>query len=165
MLEHFSNPEYLHVLLHPLPVFGLAVGVAGRQGTCSRGRAAECGSALGGGAELAGRTRTGRGAFQLAEATTSDELAALTEGARDLLLKPADGILGQLARIDLEAAVQARFCQGQAIALSAIPAGVCRGYGSDGHFLGIAEERPAGWLAPKRLLAGRKYEGSQTGGK
>ena len=27
MLEHLSNPEYLHVLLNPLPVYGLAVGV------------------------------------------------------------------------------------------------------------------------------------------
>ena len=29
MLEHLSNPEYLHVLLNPLPVYGLAVGVLG----------------------------------------------------------------------------------------------------------------------------------------
>src|ERR1700730_3556542 len=27
--EHLSNPEYLHVLLNPLPVYGLAVGVLG----------------------------------------------------------------------------------------------------------------------------------------
>ncbi|MGZ5538352.1 MAG: hypothetical protein ACXWG0_07475 [Chthoniobacterales bacterium] len=29
MLEHFGNPEYLHVLLNPLPVYGLAVGLLG----------------------------------------------------------------------------------------------------------------------------------------
>ncbi len=29
MIEHLSNPEYLHVLLNPLPVYGLAVGVLG----------------------------------------------------------------------------------------------------------------------------------------
>ncbi len=29
MLEHLSNPEYVHVLLNPLPVYGLAVGVLG----------------------------------------------------------------------------------------------------------------------------------------
>ena len=29
MLEHLSNPEYLHVLLNPLPVYGLAAGVLG----------------------------------------------------------------------------------------------------------------------------------------
>ena len=29
MFEHLSNPEYLHVLLNPLPVYGLAVGVLG----------------------------------------------------------------------------------------------------------------------------------------
>jgi hypothetical protein len=29
VIEHLSNPEYLHVLLNPLPVYGLAVGVLG----------------------------------------------------------------------------------------------------------------------------------------
>jgi biotin transporter BioY len=29
MLEHFSSPEYLHVLLNPLPVYGLGAGVLG----------------------------------------------------------------------------------------------------------------------------------------
>ncbi len=29
MLQHLSNPEYVHVLLNPLPVYGLAVGVLG----------------------------------------------------------------------------------------------------------------------------------------
>ncbi|MDQ2919409.1 MAG: hypothetical protein M3R10_05985 [Verrucomicrobiota bacterium] len=29
MLDHFRNPEYLHVLLNPLPVYGLAVGLLG----------------------------------------------------------------------------------------------------------------------------------------
>jgi hypothetical protein len=29
MREHLSNPEYLHVLLNPLPIYGLAVGVLG----------------------------------------------------------------------------------------------------------------------------------------
>jgi hypothetical protein len=29
MLEHLRNPEYLHVLLNPLPIYGLAVGVLG----------------------------------------------------------------------------------------------------------------------------------------
>jgi biotin transporter BioY len=27
MLEHLGNPEYLHVLLNPLPIYGLAMGV------------------------------------------------------------------------------------------------------------------------------------------
>ena len=27
MLEHLSNPEYLHVLLNPLPIYGVAMGV------------------------------------------------------------------------------------------------------------------------------------------
>ena len=28
-MSHLSNPEYLHVLLNPLPVYGLAMGVLG----------------------------------------------------------------------------------------------------------------------------------------
>jgi len=41
MLERLSNPEYLHVLLNPLPVYGLAVGVLGLLiGVISRARAA-----------------------------------------------------------------------------------------------------------------------------
>lgn len=29
MIKHLNNPEYLHVLLNPLPVYGLAVAVLG----------------------------------------------------------------------------------------------------------------------------------------
>ena len=29
MIEHLGKPEYIHVLLNPLPVYGLAVGVLG----------------------------------------------------------------------------------------------------------------------------------------
>jgi hypothetical protein len=29
MIEHLSKPEYVHVLLNPLPVYGLGVGVLG----------------------------------------------------------------------------------------------------------------------------------------
>jgi hypothetical protein len=29
MIEHFGKPEYIHVLLNPLPVYGLTVGVLG----------------------------------------------------------------------------------------------------------------------------------------
>jgi len=29
MIAHLSKPEYVHVLLNPLPVYGLAVGALG----------------------------------------------------------------------------------------------------------------------------------------
>ncbi|MDQ6913715.1 MAG: hypothetical protein M3128_12660 [Verrucomicrobiota bacterium] len=29
MLEHLRNPEYVHVLLNPLPVYGLGLGLFG----------------------------------------------------------------------------------------------------------------------------------------
>lgn len=141
----------------------LALRVACSKGTYIRTLAEDIGAALGCGAHLAGLRRTATASFQLAEATTLDELAAVSEEGRDALLKPADVILGQLARVDLEATAQARFCQGQAIPHSSIPGGVCRVYGADGRFLGLAEERLAGWLAPKRLLAESKPAGSPTG--
>jgi hypothetical protein len=27
--QHLNSPEYMHVLLNPIPVYGLAIGVAG----------------------------------------------------------------------------------------------------------------------------------------
>jgi hypothetical protein len=41
MFQHLSQPEYVHVLLNPLPVYGLAVGVLGMAvALFSRSRAA-----------------------------------------------------------------------------------------------------------------------------
>lgn len=141
----------------------LAVRVACSKGTYIRTLAEDIGAALGCGAHLAALRRTATGAFELPQATTLDALDAMTEEERDALLKPADGILGQLPRLDLDASTEVRFCQGQAIALAGIPPGVCRVYGSGGRFLGLAEERERGWLAPKRLLADRAAEVPPTG--
>lgn len=41
MIAHLSKPEYVHVLLNPLPIYGLAVGVVGLIiALCLRSRAA-----------------------------------------------------------------------------------------------------------------------------
>jgi len=141
----------------------LAVAVACSKGTYIRTLAEDIGAALGCGAHLAGLRRTATGALELAQATTLDALASLAEDERDALLKPVDEILGQFPRIDLDDAAQARFCHGQAIAQARIPPGVCRIYGPSGHFLGLAEERDQGWLAPKRLLGEPCAGDSPTG--
>lgn len=141
----------------------LVVAVACSKGTYIRTLAEDIGAALGCGAHLSGLRRTATGAFELAQATTLEALASLTEDERDALLKPVDEILGQFPRIDLDDAAQARFCHGQAIAQARIPPGVCRIYGPGGRFLGLAEEREQGWLAPKRLLGEPRAGDSPTG--
>jgi hypothetical protein len=89
-------------------------------------------------------------------------LAGLDEPARDALLRPADEILGQLPRVDLDESAEARFCHGQPVPKAGIPAGICRVYGAGGRFLGLGEEREPGWLAAKRLLGERTGEASPT---
>ena len=141
----------------------LAVMVACSKGTYIRTLAEDIGAALGCGAHLAALRRTATGAFELSQATALDALAGMPDEGRDALLKPADAILGQLPRLDLERPDEARFCHGQSIPLAAIPPGICRIYGAGGRFLGLAEEREQGWLAPKRLLGESKAGDSPTG--
>jgi tRNA pseudouridine55 synthase len=141
----------------------LVVRVACSKGTYIRTLAEDIGAALGCGAHLSALRRTATGAFDLAQATTLDALAAMVEEGRDALLRPADEILGQLPRVELDEPAEARFCHGQPIPMGTVPAGVCRVYGANGRFLGLAEERGQGWLAAKRLLGERKAEDSPTG--
>lgn len=141
----------------------LVVRVACSKGTYVRTLAEDIGAALGCGAHLSALRRTATGAFDLAHAATPDALAAMDEERRDALLRPADEILGQLPRIDLDLPTEARFCHGQPVLVAGIPPGVCRVYGANGHFLGLAEERDPGWLAAKRLLGERKPEDTPTG--
>ena len=163
-IERESRTIQIHNLdLLSLEKDRLVVAVACSKGTYIRTLAEDIGAALGCGAHLAGLRRTATGAFELAQATTLDTLASQAENERDALLKPVDEILGQFPRIDLDDAAQARFCHGQAIAQVRIPPGVCRIYGPSGRFLGLAEEREQGWLAPKRLLGEPRAGDSPTG--
>jgi tRNA pseudouridine55 synthase len=141
----------------------LLIRVACSKGTYIRTLAEDIGAALGCGAHLSALRRTGTGAFDIGEGKTLDALATLTEEGRDALLRPAEAILGQLPRIDLDQAAETRFCHGQPLVMEGIPQGVCRVYGAEGRFLGLAEEREPGWLAAKRLLGERSPGGSPTG--
>lgn len=141
----------------------MTIRVACSKGTYIRTLAEDIGAGLGCGAHLSALRRTATGAFDLAQATTLDALAAMDDEKRDALLRPADEILGQLPRIDLDEPTEARFCHGQPVRVAGIPPGVCRIYGAEGHFLGLAEERDPGWLTAKRLLGERKPEASPTG--
>ena len=136
--------------------------VACSKGTYIRTLAEDIGAALGCGAHLCGLRRTGTGTFQVGDAVSIDELAKLSEIERDGLLRPPDSLVTQLPMVLLDQSVELRFCQGQAVATLAAPVGVCRVYGADRRFLGLAEQGADGRLSPKRLLGDRK-EGLPTG--
>jgi tRNA pseudouridine55 synthase len=139
-----------------------SVLVACSKGTYIRTLAEDIGHALECGAHLCGLRRTATGPFDLEKAVTLDQVSAMAESDRDTLLLPSDALVEQLARVDLQGAVETRFCQGQSVPASCAPEGVCRVYGEAGRFLGLAERGGDGRLAPKRLIAER-VEGPPTG--
>ncbi len=92
------------------------------------------------------------GAFALAQAVSLEGLQDLSEVQRDALLRPADVILERFARVALDSAEGARFCQGQSLAKPGLGPGLFRVYGAEERFLGLGEVVEEGRLAPKRLL-------------
>ncbi len=123
------------------------------KGTYVRTLAADLGRRLGCGAHLAALRRTRIGSLQLAAALTLDQLAALPLEARDEALAPADSLLVELPRIELDAEQTRRLRLGQALPWPATLAlGRRRVYGG-GRFLGLCLLGADGWLRPQRLLA------------
>lgn len=123
------------------------------KGTYVRTLAEDLGAALGCGAHLSALRRTATGPFRIDEAVTLDALTDMPEVERDACLTPPDSVLGQLPQVELEAAVEVRFGQGQAVPVGALRQGVYRAYGPGGQFLGLGKADGNGMLAPKRLLA------------
>lgn len=130
----------------------LALRVTCSKGTYIRTLAEDIGVALGCGAHLSGLRRTGAASLAIGQATTLAALASMSEAERDALLRPVDGILEQLPRVELNEPSAARFCHGQALTLASAPSGICRAYGPSGCFLGLAQVGEEGLLTPKRLL-------------
>lgn len=131
----------------------LTLDVLCSKGTYIRTLAEDIGEALGCGAHLAGLRRTAAGALDLSAAQTLAALETLSEEARDGLLIPAESLLEGLPRLDLDPERTRLFLHGQTLALageSATP-GVCRIYGVDGRFLGLADA-VEGRLKPRRLM-------------
>ena len=123
------------------------------KGTYVRTLAEDIGAVLGCGAHLSALRRTATGPFRIDQAVTLDALTGMTEVERDTCLTPPDSVLGQLPQVILEAAVEVRFGQGQAVPVGALQEGTYRVYGSGGGFLGLGTADGSGMLAPKRLLA------------
>ncbi len=122
------------------------------KGTYVRQLAVDLGLALGTVAHLAALRRTAVGRFRIEQSVALEDLEALGEQAPQAWLLPAESLLEELPRLDLDEVQASRFLNGQAIALDAA-AGTCRVYLREGSLLGVGETRPGSGLHPRRLLA------------
>ena len=132
---------------HP-PLLELRVRCS--KGTYIRTLAEDIGAALGTGAHLAALRRTASGRFLIEEAVTLDDIAGLNETQRQGQLLPLGGLLADLPRVELDAALELRLRNGQALKIGGLQQGVSALYTASGALIGLgrAEE---GVLRPLRL--------------
>jgi tRNA pseudouridine55 synthase len=145
------------VTVHELELLGhggdlLRLRILCSKGTYVRQLAADLGAELGCGAHLSALRRTAVAGFRVEQAATPEALEACSEQAREARLLPADSLLGELPRLELDEAQAERFLMGQAIP-SREPrgGGVCRVY-TAGTLLGIGSLE-GGLLQPRRSIA------------
>ncbi|HUS17842.1 MAG TPA: tRNA pseudouridine(55) synthase TruB [Chloroflexia bacterium] len=152
------------IVIHELELCGYARPLAELRVACSKGTyirtlAHDLGVALGCGAYLAGLVRTRHGPFRLADAITLDALAAAAAaGTLATLLRPADSLVQDWPRVDLDAAEARRVQQGQALDYAPPAPGDplrLRVYGPDGALLALVywEAEPGRWH-PAKVFAG-----------
>ncbi len=132
----------------------LALRVRCSKGTYIRTLVDDIGEALGCGAHVAELRREQAGPFELSQALTLDQLEAMgREGARGALMAP-DVLLADLPAAVLDQPRAVSISNGQAVTIAASESGgdgLCRIYGADGGFLGLAEEAGDS-LRPRRLM-------------
>lgn len=163
-LEREARPVTVHelVLLDCFPPF-FTLQVTCSKGTYIRVLGEDIGRALGCGAHLKSLRRTRVGTLTLASAVTLDGLARMAEtgdGHPARVLEPVDYLLSSFPSVRLDATQTNRFRNGQrlsavreAIDVSAGP-GRRRVYAAEsGVFLGTAQLRSDGVLAPERLVS------------
>ena len=123
------------------------------KGTYIRTLAEEIGAALGCGAHLAGLRRTASGPLHVADAFTIDQLEAMSEAERDVVLLAPDALLADAPLVRLDSDEAGRFLSGLRRRLDAADAAVVRVYGPDAKaFLGSGVIA-AGELISTRLLS------------
>ncbi len=121
------------------------------KGTYIRSLAEDIGAALGSCAHLAALRRTGSGRFGVQDALPLEALAALPADERVRRLLRLPELLAGLPRAELDAAQEARFRNGQALAGFAA-GGLCAVYGPRGAVIGLGQG-DGGALRPVRLVA------------
>ncbi|HWS12283.1 MAG TPA: tRNA pseudouridine(55) synthase TruB [Rhodocyclaceae bacterium] len=131
----------------------LELDVRCSKGTYIRSLADDLGETLGCGAHLAALRRTAIGRFEVADAIGLDALERMDEAARERALAPADALVADLARVDLEPDQAVRFGHGQPVRLPGLAPGLPVRVYESGRFLGIGLAREDGLVAPQRLVA------------
>ena len=146
------------VAIHAIETLAFAGSRATIRVRCSKGTyirtlAADIGERLGCGAPLSGLRRERVGTLSVADAITLEALEALEPAARRARLAPADALLSDLPRVDLDVPSETRFLHGQKLRAPAAAGttGRVRVYGA-GRLLGVAALRD-GALVPQRLVA------------
>jgi tRNA pseudouridine55 synthase len=122
------------------------------KGTYIRTLAEDIGETLGTGAHLTGLRRTASGGFRVESAASLEALESLHEQGRDDLLLPLPALIADLPQAHLDAAGEARFRNGQALAMPGLADGVYGVYGPGGSVIGLGSCE-AGGLRPTRLTA------------
>lgn len=131
----------------------LVLDVVCSKGTYVRTLAEDLGERLGCGAHLAALRRTASGSLTVEHTVTLDQLEALDEPARDMLLRPADALITDWPACRLPADEAARFLTGLRRRVQAPDAPQVRVYGPEPHALLGAAHITAGELIPDRLLS------------
>lgn len=155
-LERAPRPIVIHAI-ETLAFAGTRATIRVRcgKGTYLRTLAADIGERLGCGAHLAALRRERVGALSVADAITLEALEALDLPARRARLAPPDALLVDLPRLEIDAAAEARFLNGQTLRAPATAgsgdAARVRVYGAR-RLLGVAALRD-GTLVPQRLIA------------
>lgn len=123
------------------------------KGTYIRTLAEDIGAALGCGAHLIGLRRTETAGYLLSQATTIEQLEAMTLEARDALLLPVDSAIDNLPKVILNADAAYYLMQGQPVwQAGKIAHGELRLYDENLQFLGLGFLQNDGKIAPKRLI-------------
>src|SRR5262249_34566601 len=134
----------------------LGIRVSCSKGTYIRVLAEDIGRRLGCGGSLSALRREGVGGFMLGSGgVTLERLGQRAATEKDAALLPVDALVASLPRLDLDAAEERRFNDGQALQRSTtgLTEGLARIYGPAREFLGVAQVTSAGHIAPKRLTA------------
>lgn len=163
-LEREARPVTVHELvLLDCALPRLTLRVKCSKGTYIRVLGEDIGKAIGCGAHLESLRRTEVGALTLDSAVTLEGLEKTAEGAGSSLsdaLEPVDYLLSSFEAITLPSVLANRFRNGQRLSVfrerirtSPVP-GRRRVYAAEnGAFLGTAQLRPDGVLAPERLVS------------
>ncbi|MFI4941399.1 MAG: tRNA pseudouridine(55) synthase TruB [Burkholderiales bacterium] len=122
------------------------------KGTYIRTLAEDIGAALGCGAHLIGLRRTAIAHFDLRNAHTLQQLAAMTEAGRDACILPLESLIPDMPKLQLDSEQLKRLAQGQRLALdTGLPDGKVNLQGPHGFIgVGVLQGRR---LAPDRLLS------------